>query len=206
MSVPDKHRAGDTLEFDVEVPDFPPADGWTLKYRLVARFSTPVQTEILLTGVASSASATAYTVGETATNSATWQAGLYAWSRWVERTVTVYEKHTLDDAESRGEIEMLANMGTAVQPFDNRSQAKKAYDDCQEALAALPALAASSGGRAIELTIGDRTTKYDSQQAASDGLRALANYWWRRMDAEDAIAEGRPVGPLGRVRYAVGSE
>ena len=37
----EKLVAGDTLDFTDTVPDYPPADGWTLKYRLIPQFSTP---------------------------------------------------------------------------------------------------------------------------------------------------------------------
>jgi hypothetical protein len=49
MNFPFVQVAGDTLDMQVTVPDYPSTDGWTLKYRLTPRFSTPTQAPIDIT-------------------------------------------------------------------------------------------------------------------------------------------------------------
>ena len=39
---------GDTLNFLTTVSDYPPADGWTFKIRLIPRFTSPVQSPITI--------------------------------------------------------------------------------------------------------------------------------------------------------------
>jgi hypothetical protein len=41
--------AGDSLDFTTSVASYPATDGWTLKYVLAPRFTTPAQSPITLT-------------------------------------------------------------------------------------------------------------------------------------------------------------
>lgn len=191
MSCPDSVYAGDSLEFPVDVADFPPVDGWTLKYRLTARFSSPVQAAIVMTATVVDGQ---YVVGATAEQTAAWAAGTYYWARWVERgTAGVdFERQTLDDLESRGELKVLQNPATSAQGFDGRSQAKKALDDALSALAGW-------GPTRKSFTVGDKAVVFNSVREIKDVIA----FWQSRVEAEDATAAGRSTGPLGRMRFGV---
>jgi hypothetical protein len=142
----DELIAGDTLDFLDSVPAYPPADGWTLKYRLVPRFTTPVQAAIDLTA---STSGSDYRVQETASVTALWKAGFYTWSRWVEKAGPI--RQSLGD----GQIQIIADPAAAVAGYDGRSHARKMLDQIEAALEAF-----SFGVKSY--TIGNRSmTKTD---------------------------------------------
>ena len=85
--------AGDTLEFSVVVPDYPAADGWTLKYRLTPRFAAPTQAPITLTATTNINGAD-YDVKSAPAVTVTWAPGIYTWARWVEKSGA---RQTLDE-------------------------------------------------------------------------------------------------------------
>jgi hypothetical protein len=140
----DELIAGDTLDFLDSVPEYPPADGWTLKYRLVPRFTTPTQTPIDITATTSG---TDYRVQAAAGITTSWVAGFYTWSRWVEKAGPI--RQSLGD----GQLEVKANPATAAQGYDGRSHARKVLD----------AINAVLEGRATkdqqEYAIGSRSLK-----------------------------------------------
>lgn len=117
--------AGDTLDFTTSVADYPASDGWTLKYRLVPRFTSPVQTPIVMT--AATHEVTSYRVQIGPSTSAGWTAGTYGWSSWVEKSGA---RATL---EQGGEVTIAPDPATAEQGVDFRS-------DAEQALAAVKAL------------------------------------------------------------------
>lgn len=175
MSCPDKLFAGDTLEFDVTIDAFPPSGGWTLKYRFVPQFTDPVQAPIDLTAASADE---VYTVTETPANTATWKPGAYSWFRWVEKTGA---RQTLDDLDSRGQLQILQDPTTAVQGFDNRTQAQVAVADLKEALATFRA----SGGVVKSYTIGERQMTFSDEV---DILRRLS-FWQAELARENARAK-----------------
>lgn len=197
MSVPDTHYAGDSLSFSIVVPDYPPADGWSLTYRLVPRFTTPAQAPITLVGTPNGDSYD-FLKGPTET---LWAPGMYGWARWVEKPGA---RVTLDDLDSRGQLEIKANPATADQGADNRTRAQKGLDDARAALAFAQAAAAGANGlQAIELTHGDKRVKYSTAGEAVAAMLSAVTYWTHELDAENARLAGRPTGPLGRVSYGV---
>lgn len=174
----DRLIAGDSLEFVDEVPDYPATDGWTLKYRLTPTFTDVAQTPIELTAVTYETSA--YQVTETATNTADWKPGAYAWSRWVEKPG---QRQSLGD----GRLEVRPNPVTLVQGYDSRTQAEIAYDDAKAALASFNA----SNGRVKAYTIAGRSMEFDT----SADLVALVKFWENEVSKEAAARakkDGRP--------------
>jgi hypothetical protein len=115
----DELIAGDTLDFLDSVPEYPPADGWTLAYRLVPRFTSPVQAPIDITA---STSGSDYRVQAAAGVTATWAAGYYTWSRWVEKAGPIRQ------SLGSGQIRILENPAAAVAGFDGRTSARKVFD------------------------------------------------------------------------------
>lgn len=171
------------MEFGVNVPEYPPADGWTLKYRLVPRFSTPTQDPITLTaatGATVGGVAYDYVITETPTNTAQWKAGAYGWSRWVEKSGA---RQTLNDLDSRGQLTIRQDPTTAVQGFDNRTQAQTAVDDLKSALATFRA----SGGVVKSYTIGERSIEFSDE---TDILKRLS-FWQSELSRETAAEKMR---------------
>ena len=79
--------AGDTLQFNTSVPDYPASESWTLSYKLVPRTSGSV------ISFSASADGDYYTVEVGSTTTAAWTAGEYSWAAYVTKTG---ERHTVD--------------------------------------------------------------------------------------------------------------
>ncbi|HYC00355.1 MAG TPA: hypothetical protein VEC57_14555 [Candidatus Limnocylindrales bacterium] len=106
--------AGDSLSFETTVSAYPADQGWTLKYRLVPRFTSPVQAPITLT--ATTYQTSGYQVMVAPGTTALWTAGIYGWSSWVEKTG---ERITLES----GEITVAPDPATSAQGLDTRTDA-----------------------------------------------------------------------------------
>jgi hypothetical protein len=115
--------AGDTLDFTTSVNGYAPADGWTLKYRLVPR--SALGTVITLTATTSG---TDYRVIAIPTTTAPWVPGVYSWSSWVEKSGA---RQTIDE----GALTIEADPSTRVAGFDERSAARIALDNIDDTLA-----------------------------------------------------------------------
>src|SRR5690349_1540482 len=132
MNFPFKQVAGDTLDFGpISVPDFPSTDGWTLKYFLTPRFTSPTQAQIVIVAV-SNADGT-YQLQSDPTTTSAWKAGAYGWSRRVEKTGA---QQTLTSSEDQGEVLVLARAEDRVQGYDSRSTARKMLEQIEAALLA----------------------------------------------------------------------
>jgi hypothetical protein len=112
--------AGDTLDFVDTVAAYPPADGWTLKYRLVPRFTTPTQAPITLTA-ATSGTDYRVQVGPSGTG---WAPGDYTWARWVEKSGA---RVSLGE----GMLEVLADPSTIVAGYDPRTHGRKVLESIE---------------------------------------------------------------------------
>lgn len=179
---PNQIVAGDTLDYLVSVPDYPPADGWTLRQRLVPRFSSPAQSPITLSAVTSG---TDYAIQEAPSTTAAWAAGAYGWHTWVEKTGA---RVTLEGTQYQGELTVLPDPATLAQGADTRSQARKAYDD---ALAARAAFAAGGNAGVAEYQIGDRRMKFKNPAELDQLINQLARAVADEKRTE-AIAKGLP--------------
>jgi len=181
MSMLDQIHAGDSIGFSVTVPEFRPADGGVLRYRLVPRFTTPVQVPILLTATPDGEE---YVITAAPNSTASWAPGVYGWARWVEKTGA---RVVLDDLESHGQLEVLPDPATAAQGTDNRSQARRALDEATAALANASTRASTAGtaGVAVEYRIADRMMKFENASEAQSGLVKAVNYWQVEVNRED---------------------
>jgi hypothetical protein len=165
----DRLVAGDTLDFTDEVPDYPPSDGWTLKYRLIPQFTSPAQTPIELTA---STSGETYVVQAAPATTALWAAGTYTWARWVEKTGA---RQTLDPLVPS--LDVIADPSTAAAGYDPRTTAAKIVADLEAALTA----SAGSNGEIEEYSINGRSVRYRKRE---DILRDLS-YWRTRLFGEE---------------------
>lgn len=198
--MPDQVYAGDTLEFTLSVADYPPSDGWSLKYRFTPRFTTPAQAPI---EVVASVSGDEYSVLVGPSETAGWAPGAYNWARWVYKTGA---RQVLDDLQSRGQLQILPDPATAQQGSDNRTQAQKVLEDLKAAFAdaAVRAKDSASAGLPVEYRIGDRMVKYDNLDVAMSGLlkaiRTAELDLERETDAA-RIARGLATRRTIRVRF-----
>ena len=113
--------AGDTLDFETTVPDYPASEGWTLKYRLAPRSAG---TAIDLTAVADGDD---YDITASATTTASWATGWYTWTAFVEKAG---ERFTVD----RGQLEIRAASSTLAAATDGRTHARKVLDAIEAVL------------------------------------------------------------------------
>jgi hypothetical protein len=164
---------GDTLDFVTSVPSYLASAGYTLKHRLVPRVS----------GAAISLTATTsgddYRTTVLPVTTATWTAGDYTWSAWVEKAS---ERHTVD----AGTVTLEPDPGV-IAAYDGRTQAEIALADAKTALANFQA----TGGRVKRYAIAGREMEFDG---AGDIL-TLVSYWQGvvlRESAANAKREGQP--------------
>jgi len=170
--------AGDTLDFFDDVPEYPPADGWTLKYHLAARFTTPVQALITIIAITEGAryrtqAAAGITIG--------WAPGAYTWKRRVEKAGPI------NQSLGEGQIVIKTAPTLMTQGYDGRSQAAKAVDDLKAAMATFNA----TSGRIKSYSIGSRQMEFET----SAEILQMLDYWQRQLTIEQdtaKIAAGMP--------------
>lgn len=175
--------AGDTLDFETTVTDYPATDGWTLKFRLVPRVTgTPIS--ITCTTASDGVSYRAQVAPAT---TAAYVAGDYTWNSWVEKSGA---RQTVES----GQVTILPDPAITTAPFDNRSHARKV----------LAAIEAVLEGRATkdqeEYTIKDRSLK---RTPVADLLTLKMHYQREvaREDNEDRIKNGLGTKAQFRVRF-----
>ena len=165
------------------MPEYPPSDGWTLKYRLVPRFTAPAQAPIDITATTSGSD---YRVQAAAGITTDWKAGYYTWSRWVEKAGPIRQ------SLGSGQLRVLENPATAAAGYDGRSHEQKVLD----------ALKAAMEGRAltatqrelVAYTIGSRSQTFDSEDDRAELVVQISKYEWlvANEDAREKIAAGQP--------------
>lgn len=182
MSCPDQIYAGDTLEFGVNVDDrFKPALGWGFTQVMAPQFSTPVQAVISIAGTANgtvNGEQFDFVITATPAVTAVYKPGAYSWWRYVSQTGA---RVTLNDLDSRGQLVILQDPATAVQGFDNRTQAQKRVSDLKTAYASFTA----SNGAVTLYRIGDREVRYGTR---SEILQDLS-YWESQLAIEEAAEQ-----------------
>jgi hypothetical protein len=185
--------AGDTLDFTVEVPEYPASDGWTLKYRLTPRFTTPTQTPIDLAAT-TNADGARYDIQAAPSTTAGWKAGSYTWARWVEKTGA---RQTLSES---GQLEIKADPALTAQGFDSRSHARKVLEAIK---AVIESRASQTQREMVEYAIGSRSQKFDASESKAALLELHSKYKWlvANEDARDKIAAGEPNPRIVGIRF-----
>ena len=173
---------GDSLDFTTSVPAYPASDGYTLTYRLIPRTSGTAITLVATT------SGEDYRVTIAPDIAATWTAGEYTWSAWVEKTG---ERYSVDS----GTVTLKVDPAI-VSAYDGRSTARKALDAINLALETYGAQAHIS-----EYTIGNRSMKFKDQADLLTMRASLAAEVWRE-EAAVKMAAGFPNPRQIRVRMA----
>jgi hypothetical protein len=155
---------GDTVTWTISLPDYLPADGWTLKYAFVS-----ADDQVLVTATDNGDGT--YLVTISASSSQAFEEGVYHWQGWVETG----EGETLESyTVSRGQVEVRERFEDQTSGYDARSFAKKTLD-------------------AIEAVLEDRATEKDlsysiaGRSLSKMTLRELQDareYWLARYKEE----------------------
>lgn len=173
--------AGDTLDFETSVPDYPKSDGWTLTYKLIPRTSGTV-ISFNASGTADSADDYRTQVGSTTTDD--WAAGEYSWFAYVG---LAGERYTVD----QGTLTILPN------PADTT-----AYDGRSHARTVLEAIEAVIEGRASKDQQSYSINGRSLQRMPIKDLLAFRAQYRAEVEAEDAQA--RIDSGLGAMRLLAG--
>jgi hypothetical protein len=112
-TTPQQITAGDTLTWQVSLPDYPANDAWVLSYALVNTANKYT--------INASAVGAEHLINVAATTSATYTAGEYQWQAYVTKAA---QRITV----GVGSIKILPNLAGAVSGFDTRSHVKKTLD------------------------------------------------------------------------------
>lgn len=173
--------AGDTIVWRRSLADYPASAGWVLKYRLInagAKYD-----------ITAAASGDEHRVSVTAATSATWTAGDYAWTAWVEGSSS--ERYTV----GTGQLTVKPNLAAvSAAGFDTRSAAQQALDGLKAALKTY----VSSRGHVAEYTIAGRVMKFRSATEIADQIA-----FWEREVAKEEQAERLAKGLPSRRRVLV---
>lgn len=172
--------AGDTLQWQKSLSDYPASDGWVLAYRLINSAGK--------IDISAAASGADHLITVPAATSATYSPGLYSWQAFVSKDG---ERYTVGS----GVIEVLPNLAAQSAGYDTRTTAKKTLDLLDAAM-----LARGSTAWTAEYEIAGRRMKFASMgefMAFRDKLRAEVN----REAAADRMAAGLPSRSRVLVRF-----
>lgn len=121
--MPTRLVAGETFNYRAVVPDYPAGDGWGLTLYFNPRAGGDI------VSVTSTADGDNHLLQVAATVTADWAAGSYGWELWAS---LVGERYRID----AGLLEVSQGLVSATAGLDTRTQAERALDDANAALAA----------------------------------------------------------------------
>lgn len=174
---PNTVRAGDDVTWRRDLPSHTPADGWTLKYRLL----WPTPPSVLITATADG---DGHLVALPGSSTAAWQAGRCTLLGWAEKAGS---RETLLQTT----IEVLADL-TAATSLDGRSAARRRLDDAE---AALSAYLRNGQAHVAEYQIAGRKMVFRSAKDLQDVV-AAARADVARENALAAAAQGVAAGRI----------
>lgn len=175
-------RAGDSVAWTRELPEYSAADGWTLKYRLLWPAGSPAV-------IASTGVGTRHSVALSAADTATYTAGTATLVAYVERQAgaTLY-RVTLESQT----VTVLPNLAVST-AHDGRSANKIALDATYAALASYTAKGQS---HVAEYDIAGRRMKFRD----SADIIALIQFYERAVAKESAALAVMNGVAAGRVQ------
>ncbi|MDT3708161.1 MAG: hypothetical protein ROZ09_15170 [Thiobacillus sp.] len=177
-------RAGDSVSWSRELPEYSSDAGWALKYRLLYTVGTAV-------AIASTGAGTTHTVELTSAQTATFAAGTATLVAFVENATTA-DRVTLEATP----VTILPDLTTAA-THDGRSANQVALANAEAALAAYMA---KGQAHVAEYDIAGRRMKF---RAASE-ITDLISYYERECAKErvaQALLEGNPAPGRVAVRF-----
>lgn len=178
MSAPTSLRAGDSVAWTETLPEYPPTDGWVLKYRALYPTGPAVD-------IASTPSGDAYAVALTPAATAAFTPGRASLVSWVERAD---ERITLGAQP----LEILPDLATVAE-FDGRSANERGLADAR---AALDKYVRSGRGHVEEYEVAGRRLRFRSLQDITD----LIEYYEKQVAADRALAAMAAGVSAGRVQ------
>ena len=176
MSEPTTLRAGDSVDWTVDQPEYSASAGWALKYRLLFATGTPV--DITTTGTG-----TVYAAALTAVDTTPFVTGQATLVKWVEKGAT---KITL----AQYPVNVLPNLAAAT-TLDGRSANVIALASARKALADYTA----GGTKVLSATVEGRAVTFRSVKDLTD----LIEYYERQVNRENANNAVLFGGSPGRV-------
>lgn len=186
MKIPRKFKAGDSLAwkdapfFDGQSQAMASSAAWQLVYELRG------PSKLTLTGVPAVDGGWSF-VANTATT-APLLPGSYVWAAYLQQGG---ERRSVEG----GTLGIEADLVQVASPFDGRSPARRALDDCEAALAKF-----GKGGKVESYTIGGRSMKFVSVTE----LMSLRDMWASKVKAEITRRRRKSGGPdpsISRVRF-----
>lgn len=182
LTEPTSIRAGDSVAWSRDLPAYPAADGWSLKYRILWPAGAAEE-------IATTADGTRYDAALSAADTATFAAGRAVLVSLVERGAGAgLQRVTLGSAA----LDILPNLATAA-AHDGRSQNEIALAHLRAALAQM----AANGGLTVStVSLQGRATTFRTL----DELRAAIAHYEREVARENALAAALNGVASGRVR------
>jgi len=162
--------AGETLNFLAITTDYPASAGWVVTLYLNPRAGGTA------TSVTGTASGDDHLLQVSAATTAGWAPGAWAWETWAAKGS---ERYRLE----AGQLQVQAGLIGAAAGLDTRSQAQRALDDAEAALAAW-----------TPTTKRYRINGREMEFNAPADIIAVINHWRtavKREQAEQAMAAGR---------------
>ena len=164
MSEPTTLRAGDSVDWTVDQPEYSASDGWALKYRLL--FASGAAVDITTTGVGST-----YSAALTAAATGAFTVGQATLVKWVEKGA---QRITL----SQSPVTILQNLATAT-TLDGRSANVIALANAR---AVLQKAMASGTFTVVTGTVDGRAVTFRSVKEITD----LIHFYEREVSRENA--------------------
>jgi len=181
MTTPTTHRAGDSLTWTHSLPEYPPAAGWSLHYRLL--FAAGDAVDVTATPAGSD-----YTVSLSAAATATWPAGVATLVAYVEQgSGPSLQRITLDQSA----LSVQPNLLTAT-THDARTINERALAAAETALADYVA----SGKLHVQ---GYNIAGRQMQFRTAGDIRDLIAYYRGEVNRERAALATLTGGSPGRV-------
>ena len=174
--------AGDTLTWQITIPDCPASSGWTLNYRLI---NTTGKIDIT-----STANINDFLINVPAATSAGYSPGIYDWQSYL--TDLSGNRFTV----AAGSMEIKPNWAAQTTGLDTRSIAKQILDSLESAWVA----AAAKRAYVFEYKVANRMMRF----ATRGEWIAEMDYWRREVAREERaekIAAGLDSGRKVYVRF-----
>lgn len=172
-TTPKQFTAGDTLNWQVAIEDYPASAGWQLHYVFIN-----ASQKITIDAAASGSN---HLINIPASTSTTYGPGYYSWQAYVTKSA---ERYTVAD----GAVKILVNFSSQSAGFDNRTHVKKTLD-------AIESWLENKNPAVAEYEIAGRRMRY----IAIGDLLKLRDRYKAELKREN-VAKGLDIGGRGKLQ------